>query len=73
MPVQMIQPAAHEVTVVFDPASGRYFVVDSTIEGLHAEASSAIDIVMLINDRAKVLLHVPAVEIRTTLPAAGPG
>ncbi|HEY8098236.1 MAG TPA: hypothetical protein VIE65_19420 [Methylobacter sp.] len=67
----MIQPA-YTVTVAFDETSRCYVVMESDLEGLKCEASSAVDIVALINDRAKAILHVPTVEIRARLPAARP-
>lgn len=63
---------AYTVTVAFDETSRCYFVASSDIDGLHAEAPSAAEIVALISDQAKAILHIPNAEIRiNNLPAAG--
>ncbi len=68
---KMIQ-RAYEVNVVFDSVKGRYVVLDSTIDGLHVEASSAAEMVAMISDQAKAILCVPSLEICiNNLPAAG--
>jgi hypothetical protein len=63
---------AHTVNVALDPARNIFYVAASNIEGLHAEAASPAEIVALISERAKSILRVPAVEVRTCLPAARP-
>ena len=60
--IRMIQ-LAYEVNVVFDSVRGRYMVLDSTIEGLHAEAATPADIVAMISDQAKAILQISSAEI----------
>jgi hypothetical protein len=65
-------PPAYEVTVIFDSVKGRYVVVDSTIEGLKCEASSAAEMIGKIMVDAAAILGVEAVEVRTNFPGTGP-